>query len=108
MEVMVGELYIPSWVIYTFLYFIIGGLWSFASWYNDWEVTIDLTDYPLWPFYIFLWLPMIVFITIGLLTWGIGVVLIKETIMPKVRHRYYQFKYRREVNKFKPKYGYDK
>ncbi len=104
------ELYIPLWALYLIGYFIIGGILSFASWYNDWEVeTNDGLDYiPLWPFYFFFWLPMVVFIIIGMLLYGIIVIVFKEHIFLKLRQKYYQFKYRREVNKFKPKYGYDK
>ncbi|KKN28194.1 hypothetical protein LCGC14_0856950 [marine sediment metagenome] len=108
MEVMVDDLFIPMWVLYTIGYFIMGIFWATLSVHNDWTVEADFNDIPLWPFYIFFWLPMIVFMVIGLFIWGFAVVLLKEQIFPKIRHKYYQFRYRREVNKFKPKYGYDK
>lgn len=105
---MVSEIIIPFWVIYILMYLIIGSMFSFASYKEDWGIEYDLSYIPLWPFYIFFWLPMIIFIGIGLLLYGLIVVVFRDKVIPRLRRYHSQYKYRKRVKKFKPKYGYDK
>ncbi len=105
-EVVVVEFIVPEWVGYILFYLVFGVAWAVFSIHNDWDVTIDFRDYPLWPWFIVFWLPIVVLTSIGMIGYGIVVILFKENIIPKFKYRYSRFKYRKEVRKHRPKYGY--
>ena len=101
------SIFIPTWAAYLTVYLLIGIVWALISSINNWEVELDFDYMRLWPFYLFFWLPMIIFIVIGFSIFAV-IVTIKDTFIPFFRRNIRQHKYRKEVRKYRPKYGYDK
>ncbi len=103
-----AELVVAEWITIAIAYFWVGILFAMVSVQKQWEIAMDFTYIPLWPFYLFLWLPMIIFIGFGMIIYGIGKILIMDNINPRIRMKVREVKYRRQVKKYRPKYGYDK
>lgn len=102
------EIIIPPWLIITIIYFIIGIVLGIISYMEDFG-TYSGTDWiPFWPLVLMFWLPMLIFTP--------PIMLIKAMLktdrvtITKIKFRNWisQVKYRREVKKHKPKYGYNK
>jgi ABC-type dipeptide/oligopeptide/nickel transport system permease component len=108
------------------IYIVIGIIIGFIARRSDWEVD----SVPIWPLMIFLWLPIILLIlivsAIFFPLWGLyegskrviewlydtmDDILDSERVRrtrARFSHWWGEFRYRRHVKKYKPKYGYDK